>query len=317
MNSSSPVGGYLELELGSFANRFDDGVLLNSARSAFEYILQARRTQKIYISKFTCDVMLEPLARLNIPYEFYALNNALEIETPINLHDDELLVYVNYFGVKDQYAVQLAEQYGRGLVIDASQALFFDHDVNAHTIYSPRKFIGMPDGGIVYTDVTLKGGLETDVSYQRASHLLKRIDIGPQAAYADFKENDGQLSGQPLKNMSQLSRRLLQGVDLEKVRLTRQANFAVLHEKLQSSNKLQFDGVVRGPMVYPYQTDDDTLRKRLIEQNIFVATYWPNVFEWCSPDEPEYGLAQSILPLPIDQRYGIEHMNRILEVIHG
>ena len=38
-------------------------------------------------------------------------------------------------------------------------------------------------------------------------------------------------------------------------------------------------------MIYPFYTDDIYLRARLIKQHIFVAQYWPNVLEWCTPNE--------------------------------
>ena len=69
------------------------------------------------------------------------------------------------------------------------------------------------------------------------------------------------------------------------------------------------------PMVYPYYTDDIDLRERLIKQHIFVAQYWPNVLEWCTPKEIEYSLCQHIIPLPIDQRYNRDDMDRIVNVI--
>jgi hypothetical protein len=68
-------------------------------------------------------------------------------------------------------------------------------------------------------------------------------------------------------------------------------------------------------MVYPYQTNDTTLRARLIENQVFVATYWPNVLEWCNEGDFEYELCKNIIPIPIDQRYGEEDMKRVIEII--
>ena len=69
------------------------------------------------------------------------------------------------------------------------------------------------------------------------------------------------------------------------------------------------------PMVYPFISDDKSLRGRLIQNKVFVARYWPNVLEWCKEDELEYKLAAQIIPLPVDQRYGVEAMKRIVEII--
>ena len=62
-------------------------------------------------------------------------------------------------------------------------------------------------------------------------------------------------------------------------------------------------------------TNDESLRERLIKNKVFVARYWPNVLEWCKEEDFEYRLATQIIPLPIDQRYGKNDMERILEII--
>ena len=69
------------------------------------------------------------------------------------------------------------------------------------------------------------------------------------------------------------------------------------------------------PMVYPFMTDDESLRDQLIKNKVFVARYWPNVLEWCQEKDLEYKLANRIIPLPIDQRYGEMEMNYIVEIL--
>lgn len=59
------------------------------------------------------------------------------------------------------------------------------------------------------------------------------------------------------------------------------------------------------------------IRNRLLANKIYVATYWPNIFQWCTTCDLEYQLANKILPLPIDQRYGFREMDIILSVIAG
>lgn len=74
-------------------------------------------------------------------------------------------------------------------------------------------------------------------------------------------------------------------------------------------------GFFECPMIYPYYVDDKTLRKKLIDNRIYVATYWPNVLKWCSEDKLEYELTNNIIALPIDQRYGSEEMDYIIKFL--
>lgn len=59
------------------------------------------------------------------------------------------------------------------------------------------------------------------------------------------------------------------------------------------------------------------IRKKLIANKIFVATYWPNVFSWTVADSVEHGFADYLIPLPIDQRYGEDDIERILKIINN
>ena len=48
---------------------------------------------------------------------------------------------------------------------------------------------------------------------------------------------------------------------------------------------------------------------------IYIPTLWPNVLDECEPDTLEYKFAADILPIPVDQRYGVEDMEYLAEVI--
>lgn len=317
MNSSKFIGGYFELELQNSGFMHSNAILLNSGRNCFEYILQTNRPTHVYIPKYICDVMIEPLNKLKVPYSFYSIDENLEIDKNVQLKKNELIVYVNYFGIKDGYGNLLGKKYGNKLVLDNSQALYTKPIKSSHTFYSPRKFFGLPDGGFLYTNKKLVEDLPVGISYQRFSHLIKRIDVDADKAYKDFTSNEGSLSDQPIMQMSLLTRSILGNIDFETARQKRLANFDFLHKGLKDNNRLQIDlNSFSCPMVYPYLTRDSMLRQKLIRDNIFIATYWPNVLNWSNRGETEYKLAKGILPLPIDQRYGIKEMVRILRAIN-
>ena len=59
------------------------------------------------------------------------------------------------------------------------------------------------------------------------------------------------------------------------------------------------------------------IRKRLIENKIYIPILWPNVLTENNEDSIEYKYANNILPIPCDQRYGIEDMKKIIKLIIG
>lgn len=311
-----PIGGYFSLELSRGESYHPHALAFNTGRNCLEYILRCRGCKKVYIPYYTCGVVLEPFRKLGVEYEYYHIDQLLEIADTVVVNEDEALLYTNYFGLKQAYVEQLAKQYGKQLIVDNTQAFYARSIKGIDSFNTCRKFFGVPDGAYLYTDVKANIEIEQDVSYGRMSFLLKRLDLGAEAGYADFREQSERLVGQPIKRMSNLTEQMMRGIDYQIVAQRRRENYLYLNEHLCATNQLHLtlaDDAV--PMVYPYLTDDKTLKQRLILEKIFVATYWPNVLEWCKQEVWEYRLAESTVFIPIDQRYDIEDMKRIIDTI--
>ncbi len=316
MNSASEIGGYFELEINEGHFLHDNLVKLNSGRNSFEYVLRLLRPTKVYFPKFTCDVMIEPLIKLNIEYSFYSIDDNLEIVDRPRLRESELILYTNYFGMKDVYSRQLSKYYKDSLILDCSQAYYFNSLKAGYTFYSPRKFFGVSDGGLLHTNKKLDQDFDTDISSGRIAHLTERLELGAEAGYHDFKVNDDSLMNKPIMHMSSLTQRILGNIDFNKARKKRRENAIFLHAKLGSLNQLKVNPKAASSlMVYPLLIENVNVREHLIANKIFVALYWPNVLEWSKEYELEYYLSKNLLPLPIDQRYNIEDMKYIVKVL--
>ncbi len=318
-NTESAIGGYFELEISNRGSVYHDIALaLNSGRNAFEYILFNKSYKRIHIPYFTCDVMLQPIIKLNLEYVFYRIDETFK---PLinDYRTDDALLYTNYFGLNHHNIELLINEYPN-VIIDNAQAFFDKPADKVSTFYSPRKFFGLPDGGFVYAeDVTPIQHYEQDNSCNRIMHLLTRIEYGAESGFELFKTNDAELDNQSIKLMSNLTQKLLNGVDFENVINKRCNNFNFLHQHLKYTNKLtQFinNATITCPMIYPYLVENgENIRKILANNRIYSAMYWPNVLEWVGSDYLEYNFAKNIVCLPIDQRYSIDSMQRILNTI--
>ncbi len=298
------IGGYFGLELRQGEYYHKEALCFNSARNCLEYILRARNYTKIYIPYYTCEVILEPITKLHIEFEFYSINQVLEPIKDYNLNSNEAFLYTNYFGLKQDCVKRLAKLYKNQLIVDNAQAFYAEPLEGIDTFYSPRKFFGVADGGYLYIDKKLDIELKQDYSYERMSHLLKRIDVSAEFGYNDFKRNDDSLINQPIKLMSNLTNKILSSIDYNSVKSKRIENYLYLDSKLKDKNLIQLPlKNIDIPMVYPYLTNDKELKTKLITNKIFVATYWPNVMDWTKEKDLEYKLTNNLLPLPIDQRY--------------
>ena len=313
-----PIGGYFSLELPWHEEYHKYAIKLNTGRNCLEYILRVRKYNKVYIPYYTCEVVLEPLKKLGIDYAFYHTDIHFEIRDKFSVGEGEALLYTNYYGLKQRYVEQLAEKVGSRLIVDNTQAFYAQPVEGIDTFYTCRKFFGVPDGAYLYCGVRLDEEFPQDVSYDHTTFLTKRIDLGVEAGFADYKERDAGMVGQPIRRMSNFTERMMLSIDYEGIAAKRRANFQMLHEALGTENNLELpldeDAV---PMVYPYLVSVKGLREKLIENKIFVARYWPNVLEWTAKEDIEYLLAYQMQPLPIDQRYGEAEMNRIIEIVNA
>ena len=309
------IGGYIELQFPEGREHYPSFIKLNTGRNAFEYLLRIKKYSLVYLPYFTCEVMLEPLRRLSIPYRFYRINQDLEPQIDFLMEENACLLYTNYFGIKQDTVKRLAREV-KNLIVDNAQAFFCPPAEGIDTFYSCRKFFGVPDGAYLYTESNTRLSLESDISVYRFSHLIKSIDLSIETGYHDYLKNNVVLGNNPIKKMSVLSQRILSGVDYEDCRCIRNANFQHLHRSLSAVNKLDIDlRNIDGPMVYPLLIDQSGARKALISKKIFVATYWPNVLEWASEDLFEHYLSKHLLPLPVDHRYRTKDMDHMLEVL--
>ncbi len=293
-----------------------DAIKLNTGRNCLELILRCRKYHRIYLPYYSCDVLLEPLHKLHIDYRFYHINERWEKVDDIQLGNEEALLYINYFGLKKPYVKKLSADYGKQLIIDNTQA-FFDPPIKSiDTFYSCRKFFGVSDGAYLYTDADIPEDLEQDISYDRMTFLTKRIDLGAEAGYKDFRDMSRVLSNQPVRRMSKLTERLMQAINYEDVSQRRQSNFIFLQDALYDDNRLHLSPLKgETPMIYPYISRKEGLRDYLISQKVFVALYWPNVLKWCQTTDKDHFMAKNICSLPCDQRYEEKDMQHMVNLI--
>ncbi|WP_029905959.1 hypothetical protein [Prevotella sp. 10(H)] len=314
------IGGYFELQLRKGEHYHKGAVQLNTARNCLEYILRAKKYKKIYIPYLNSEVIWEPMKKLGIEYEFYSVDFRINPIFDKELVSDEVFLYSDIYGIKFNTVGNLVKRFGKQLIVDNTHAFYSEPFDGIDTIYSPRKFFGLPDGAYLYTDILLDDDFEQDMSIPHMTHLMKRIEYGSaSAAYQDYLDYCASLVGQPIKRMSNLASALLANIDYENLKQRQINNFRYLHSVLGKDNIYQFDNFPEDtcPLSYMLYSEDANLRKRLIDNKIYVSTYWKETLNLVEKDSAEYRIVNYLLPLPCDHRYDEEDMKRIIDVIRS
>jgi len=311
------IGGFFELELPRAGQPYHARALaLSSGRACLRRILEGLSPARVWIPFYVCDAVMPAIEHAGGTVKFYPVDENLDPMLPSEqLSDRDVVVYVNYFGIKTDAASALAASLGVRTVVDDSQAFFQRGYTGSASFNSARKFFGVPDGAYAYGD-GLSGSAVAAAGAVRYEHLITRLLGDQERAFRQYRDSEACVSDEPAA-MSSFSRRLLAGIDYDAARRAREQNFARLHSRLGTRNQLRISDAVGAPFCYPLLLDRPAPWEALWRRHIFAARLWPDVetregaaaFAW------ERRLASHLLPLPIDQRYGLDDMDRVIEAV--
>jgi hypothetical protein len=310
------IGGYFELELHIGRERYTDLIALNSARNALVYLIKVKKIKSINLPYFNCYIVADAVKRFcpETSIRYYHIDQYFKPDLN-SIDPSEALYYVNYYGLQQNVLREL-EYYH--VILDNAQAFYSPPIHNGDTIYCPRKFFGVCDGAYLQTNTKLDVPLEYDTTWERTAYLLKRIDCGASAAYQDFQAAEAALTGKPLMKMSRLTQRILSGIDYEEIKNSRRKNFIRLHQFLGKKNGMfsliesVFESDTFVPLCYPLMcAHAESLRKKLIQDKIYVPIYWPELMDSPELNDFEHCFVRQTVCLPIDQRCGEPEMEII------
>lgn len=309
------IGGYIELERFRGTMLHNDFLKLNCGRAALAYLIITKHIKRIWLPYFLCETISETCKNYGVDICYYKIDKELH-PISIKANDGDFVYLVNYYGQLSADSIRFINKKYKNLIVDNTQAYFEEPIDGLDTIYTCRKYFGVSDGGLLYTkEINHILELEVDESYDRIRYVLGRYERNAGEFYKYACDNNEYLGHEPIKRMSKLTENLLHAVDYQFVKDRRTANFAFLHEKLGVLNKLVVKPV-EGAFMYPFMVENaQIIKKKLLEYKIYIPTLWPNVVNELPHDWWEWRLANNVLPLPCDQRYGLEEMKFMTELL--
>lgn len=308
------IGGYIELDTYQLPMLHGEAIGLNSGRNCLVYLIKSKKIKKILLPRYLCESVRDVCIRENVQIRYYSVGVDF-LPKEVALVEDEWLYIVNYYGQLNNSVLNNMVKKYKKVIVDNTQAYFQEPLEGVDTLYTCRKFYGVPDGAFLYTDGRLQVELEKDESFEKMRYLLGRYERNASEFYNEYTENEAVFSEEPIKCMSKLTFNLLHGIDYEMVMHKRTNNFAVLHNIFDSINKLRLS-IPKGAFMYPlFVSNGEKIRKQLQAKKIYIPTLWPEVLEHCEETEIEHNMVKNILPLPVDQRYGIEDMQYMADEI--
>lgn len=319
LSTSRQFGGFFGLEarqgraMHTAAHRFNTAC--GAIRQLLDAIGQNGGFATVWVPTFLCPQVEIAIARAACGFKIrrYGLREDLE---PLlcDAEPQDLIYFYNVFGLKGSSVPGLPDN----AIVDNAHAFFQPPARNRATLYSARKFFGVPDGAYLYCNDPIEVPERPSPSV-RGWHLLKRIEEGPEAAYHDFLAAEDELAAMPPQAMSALAQHILKSIDYDDVRRARLENFGIVHAALGHKNELArlIDLALADPQFvpfsYPYLTAHAAdLRQSLIARKIYVPHLWRGLSDRAEMTVFEHHLCDDTVHLPIDQRYSVEDMTHML-----
>ena len=285
-------------------------------------MLEYKKIKHVLLPVYICDSVYHAVVDAHASVQWYTLDNSLYPKgLPNPLPDDSAVLYVNYYGLCDSVVRRLTLDIPKQrLIIDNSQALFSPHEDVLATVYSIRKFMGVPDGGLLAIDEAefKLPDSEDAVSIERIRALLLRTAYPASSGYESYVKAENSLSDTRPVRMSRLTNRLMASVDIDALKMKRRKNFSALARRLDKFNKqswhLEASSV---PLCYPLLANRyaGELREELISKGVYTPNYWAEVKVRAANNSFEHQLSYNCIFLPCDQRYTPAQMDSIAEEV--
>lgn len=316
------IGSFIELQFkkGLEYYKGNNVFRLNSGRSALVYAFKQLSCKRVYIPHYQCETVRNAFAKANIDIKYYNISSSFE---PIleNIETDSAIIIVNYYGIfSSSYIKKLISKF-KNVIIDNSQAFFSQPVENCLNVYSARKFVGVPDGAYVIGDCSKESYdlLKKDYSSDTSLFLLSRIEYGCEGkTYQNRMLNEERIDNTGIRKMSELTHTILDSIDYTSVIDKRRENFKYASKLFDPVNEIELNNFYDEkcvPMVYPLVISDESVMDCLIKGKHFQGRWWYYVLDEVNEDSFEYYLSKYMIPITIDQRYGINELNYIYNLI--
>ena len=296
----------------------------SSARSALAALLRFKGTQRIWLPDFCCPALVEAAGAVEIGW--YATTPELDVSLASlvpSLRPGDAVLAIDYFGraPRSEFLDLVSAQRDVLWIEDRAHAL--NPGLPAWgdiVLYSPRKILGVGDGGLMVSQSPLPDPSSTPTAPLPIAQSQRQRDpdgLRPDRWFPAFRTQEAAFCVDDGR-MSDLTKTVLERADGAAISARRQSNARFLAAALEDLALWPTDPIDYAPLAFPIcVADRDGVAQALAEQRIYCAKHWTDL-----PNDPAHfpaahSLSAHILSLPCDQRYDERDMDRIVTAIRA
>ena len=296
------------------SEKWNGAYCLRSGRDALKAIAREFEPCEVFLPALSCDSMVFPFEIYGHHVRFYKLkeNYSVDMENLTQMLGcgTGIFLYMDYFSCPAITDSELEKLRRKGLIIieDRTHNLLekrqsaFSPD---YTIASIRKWLAVPDGGLLWGKITKEFGDDTSFAEKRLKAQLMRHDFlqsGKQEIKTEYRKIFSTVSNlmdidQP-KAMSAYSYALIKETDWNQLMLQRKKNAEVLSQILSSYS------FSKSYFYVPFLIENrDTIQESLSSMGIFNTIIWPLTDRQRKACETAKYTESHMLAAPCDQRF--------------
>lgn len=297
----------------------------------------------ILLPAYTCDTVITPFLEADWKCCYYSINKDLTIDvesvkSQMATCQPDLFLAHPYYGMDltSEEVDMMRELHDRGvkLIVDLTQCIYSKQHFNFVDYYvgSYRKWYQVPDGGYLWSKEMMDCGTledneqfvqqQTDAMYLRGVYFengdeeIKKISIRLNkiaTSSVDFNVHPHAISGITLQIMPHLNH--------EAFVKQRMLNYMYLFDNLSDCKNVELVckdicRVTTAPLYFTiYTSHREGLQKELAKNHVYAPIIWPVYYEDVIISDTIRHIYNTILAIPIDQRYDEEDMKRITTII--
>lgn len=302
-------------------------------------------SKKALLPIYTCGSVIKPFLQKGYTVEFFDIEADLTIswsklERSITYHNPGVVLLHSYFGFDSfseirQHIPVLREQ-GIVIIEDITHSLFsgFANLEADYFVASLRKWIAIPDGGIAFsayspltppTMSTQDKVVELNLqAFREKLNYTKSLDAESKEKYRNLFDCAELTLNEDIRfyQMSNTSKQIIQNTDFNLLKKARKENYQYLLNELKEIEffKPVFSSLPQDvvPLFFPVfvEIDRTELRSYLSSKEIYMPIHWgiPKHFSGRLTENAEL-IYENILSIPIDQRYELKDMKRIIDLL--
>lgn len=319
--------------------KFMGAMCLRSGRDALKVVAREFEPTTVLILALACDSMIRPFEMYGHKVKYYKLNKDYSInkESLYSLISNKdkavLFLYMDYFGNKaigDAELEKLRASHPHLIFIeDRTHNLLVESRYTFKpdfTVASLRKWIDIPDGGLLWTDRELKEKeYSEDLTFSEVrlhaqcmrNEFLQSGDESIKAEYRKiFPTVTDIIDGEKFPGlMSQYAHERACQINLSEVNEKRRRNAQVLIDELKGFSFVQDKTSLGDVYVAVLIENRDEVQKKLASMGIFCTVIWPlNDGQRAACRVAKY-TEEHMLAIYCDQRHSVEDMKYIASCI--